>query len=407
LKELTIFTRIRNDFQKLSDLMTEANEDFVAEKVINNVVAEAPPVSRIVLYVDDLDRCPPRRVVEVLQAIHLLLAFPLFVVVVAVDARWVRRSLLDRFALMLSRQTATTNGAPRKGPETRTPVPALPGEGATPDDYLEKIFQIAFWLRPLSEATSKTLVQNLTKSDGPVVSSPPQAAESAKPAEGEQQKTAGSPPALGGQAAPSGAPSGAGVSSAAPVTGQRFEWTPVTAQPRTLHISDSEREYMEKLALLIGRSPRAVKRFLNSYRLIKAMLQPWELTSFVGSGQLGATDGLYHPTMLLLATVTGAPELGQMICSSLRQRTGDDFEAWLTSVAPHGRLDGYREWSTISAELRTIHRRYSASTLHTLRLAAERVDRFAFTPSRLPEREESSAPAGRKKSRTPSTPRPQ
>ena len=45
------------------------------------------PIERIVLYIDDLDRCPPERVVEVLQAVHLLLAFELFVVVVAVDAR--------------------------------------------------------------------------------------------------------------------------------------------------------------------------------------------------------------------------------------------------------------------------------------------------------------------------------
>jgi hypothetical protein len=33
-----------------------------------------PPLQRIVLYVDDLDRCPPRRVVEVLTAVHLMLA---------------------------------------------------------------------------------------------------------------------------------------------------------------------------------------------------------------------------------------------------------------------------------------------------------------------------------------------
>lgn len=49
------------------------------------------PVERIVLYIDDLDRCPPKRVVEVLEAVHLLLAFPLFVVVVGVDVRWVSR----------------------------------------------------------------------------------------------------------------------------------------------------------------------------------------------------------------------------------------------------------------------------------------------------------------------------
>ena len=52
-----------------------------------------PPLERIVLYIDDLDRCPPRRVVEVLEAVHLMLALELFVVVVAVDARWLIRSL--------------------------------------------------------------------------------------------------------------------------------------------------------------------------------------------------------------------------------------------------------------------------------------------------------------------------
>ena len=36
-------------------------------------------IDRIVLYIDDLDRCRPRQVVEVLQAVHLLLALDLFV----------------------------------------------------------------------------------------------------------------------------------------------------------------------------------------------------------------------------------------------------------------------------------------------------------------------------------------
>jgi KAP family P-loop domain len=54
---------------------------------------ELPEIDRFVLYIDDLDRCPPRRVVEMLDAIHLLLAVPLFVVVVAVDPRWLLRSL--------------------------------------------------------------------------------------------------------------------------------------------------------------------------------------------------------------------------------------------------------------------------------------------------------------------------
>ncbi len=44
--------------------------------------ARLPRIDRIVLYIDDLDRCPEVKVVEVLQAVHLLLAYPLFVVVV-------------------------------------------------------------------------------------------------------------------------------------------------------------------------------------------------------------------------------------------------------------------------------------------------------------------------------------
>ncbi|MFI5916755.1 P-loop NTPase fold protein [Dactylosporangium sp. NPDC051541] len=54
------------------------------------------PVDRIVLYIDDLDRCPPETVVRVLEAVHLLLALPLFVVVVGVDATLLARALRNQ-----------------------------------------------------------------------------------------------------------------------------------------------------------------------------------------------------------------------------------------------------------------------------------------------------------------------
>ena len=41
-----------------------------------------------------------------LQAIHLLLYFPLFVVVVAVDARWVSRSLMVRYKELIGDEQA-------------------------------------------------------------------------------------------------------------------------------------------------------------------------------------------------------------------------------------------------------------------------------------------------------------
>ena len=72
--------------------------------------SNAPPpdvkavFERIILYIDDLDRCPPSKVVQVLQAVHLLLSFPLFVVIVAVDARWVGSSLETHYGKLLKRQ---------------------------------------------------------------------------------------------------------------------------------------------------------------------------------------------------------------------------------------------------------------------------------------------------------------
>jgi hypothetical protein len=43
--------------------------------------------------IDDLDRCSPERVVNVLEAVHLLFDDELFVVLLAVDTRWLEQSL--------------------------------------------------------------------------------------------------------------------------------------------------------------------------------------------------------------------------------------------------------------------------------------------------------------------------
>ena len=76
---------IQRDFDALSKLIDEQNEG-----VLRTDEGGKPPapetLNRIILYIDDLDRCDPERVIDVLQAVHLLLAFPLFVVVVAVDS---------------------------------------------------------------------------------------------------------------------------------------------------------------------------------------------------------------------------------------------------------------------------------------------------------------------------------
>jgi len=56
-----------------------------------------PRIDRVVLYIDDLDRCSSDKVLEVLEAVHLLLALELFIVVVGVDPRWLERSLRHQY----------------------------------------------------------------------------------------------------------------------------------------------------------------------------------------------------------------------------------------------------------------------------------------------------------------------
>ena len=98
---------------------------------------DAPrPIDRIVLYIDDLDRCSSEQVVEVLQAVHLLLALDLFVVVVGVDPRWLLRSLRREY------RSDADDGAQPTGQDRWWET--------TPQDYLEKIFNIPFALPRMS-----------------------------------------------------------------------------------------------------------------------------------------------------------------------------------------------------------------------------------------------------------------
>ncbi len=74
-------------------------------------------IERIVIFIDDLDRCPAKEVIRVLEAVNLLFGFELFVVVVAVDSRW-----LHPFARR-SVQRGLRQGGPR-----RAHAAELPGE---------------------------------------------------------------------------------------------------------------------------------------------------------------------------------------------------------------------------------------------------------------------------------------
>lgn len=262
-QHLGIVSLIRNDFSALSDLLSDAAE---------SDAAGLPSVDRIVLYIDDLDRCPEGRVVEVLEAVHLLLAFPLFIVVVGVDSRWLQHALRERY---------------RSFRET---------EAATPEAYLEKIFQIPFTLRRMDPAGFGRLIDSHFK-----------VRDDAAP----QQSSAAAvrPPAGTGAVAPAvgGGVSGtttapANVASSAPSPGGGAA-TGLRVQPRLLRITEAERAFMRKLAPLIA-TPRAANRFANSYRLLRVRLTSEREAAFLGTN--GVAE--YPLVALLLASLIGYPK---------------------------------------------------------------------------------------------------
>jgi hypothetical protein len=216
-QHLGIVASVRADFQTLSDLMKAMHKEPALQ------IAGERPIDRIVLYIDDLDRCPSEKVVAVLEAIHLILAFELFVVVVGVDVRWVARSLTEKYpnhlslAMFSGRQAKSTDG-----------VDDFAGVSAL--DYIEKIFQIPFWLPPMEEDAGRNMIAEMI---------PPPQEEGLPPSESDTSSSP-SPPV---QANSAKAREASPTSEARPV-----EAAEVTSQPQLLNIEPAEREFMLSLA---------------------------------------------------------------------------------------------------------------------------------------------------------------
>lgn len=311
-KHLGVLALVRNDFETLSGLIEEENWHLSPDGADDGRypgktrfatpeqegVNAASRINRIVLYIDDLDRCPPKKVVEVLQAVHLLLAFPLFVVVVGVDARWIKQSLQVRYRELLDEGGGLPAGGSLSSEEL------LIGR-ATTDDYLEKIFQIPFWLRPMDEARTADMVRGLLA--GSVVAAPPST---------DPTVDSTPPPATPSPASDQAPPPPADADAAARPVAVRVDAIvrePEVAAPavepqvnlESLEFRPEELDFMAGLAPLLDRSPRALKRFVNVYRLVKAGLTREEQRTFYDTGEQSPPP--YQAVLFLLAVDTGFP----------------------------------------------------------------------------------------------------
>ncbi|MEP7007489.1 MAG: P-loop NTPase fold protein [Sphingomonas bacterium] len=254
-----------------------------------NAAMPSRSFGRIILYIDDLDRCPPGKVVEVIQAVHMLLSFRLFVVFVAVDARWVKHALHEIYEKQLT--GSKTSDAPLAVSDT-----------ATAEDYMEKIFQIPYWVQPLrdtaaagfinklvadfqngqkgGEGAADTLDQALAGEDEETTDSGQSGAVPAAIAESAATDGArsGNGDALGGETMASGEGLGTGAGSSVSdadnsVTNSHSDRDGAAAlfEAEKLELVDADLRALAALAPTIGDSPRRVKRFFNTYLLIQAI----------------------------------------------------------------------------------------------------------------------------------------
>lgn len=318
--------RVHTDLRRLNDSAREAFADWSDAGSVGQ-----PPLERVILYIDDLDRCSPRKVVDVLAAVHLLLALPLFVVVVAVDPRWLQRCLEQYHSELFGGSDGT--GA------------------VTPLDYLDKIFQVVFALRPMGEQ-AEDFIKDLVPADDPLPGEaderpappPPDAEPHPGPARDRSRSSDADPP----------------PDPAAP------------PQPEQLRLRSVELEFIVRLRELLE-TPRAVKRFVNLYRLVRAPVVDEKLDRFLGADGKGE----FQAVLVLLAVLVAAPASCRMLIQALTPDRGGSVVDLMEELAssdqsPHAR-DVWTRLLTVMRGSDPVH-----DSLTTYREWAGTIARFSF-----------------------------
>ena len=135
-EQLGLLQQVKSDIEELTNCLV-IQEDDSPETQDKKRESFVRGPARVVLYIDDLDRCPPHKVVEVLEAVQLLVKTSLFIVVLAIDDRYISRALEDVYKGVLKRR-----GKP------------------SGIDYLEKIIQIPYRMRSISLINLKSYLQS-------------------------------------------------------------------------------------------------------------------------------------------------------------------------------------------------------------------------------------------------------
>lgn len=335
-------SKVENLIRSSGEALTEAEKE--------ELQARPPPpqpfFSRIVLYVDDLDRCPPDKVVEVLQAIHMLLYFPLFVVFVAVDARWVDRALQSEFPMLVEPDPGLAGDSEQSAVEAGRPS----GSSARAEHYLEKIFQIPFWVQRMTPAAGSRFVEAL--------------AESAVLADDKR---------LPREETDAGVAERADADEAVAATEPAEPGAAERPRRMQIAISREELEDLKAFAPIVGTSPRRLKAYVNRYFLMR--------TAYFGGSRGGIPASVSCAAAALLAAVTGAPRASRTLLSTLSSAQFTSLADLAREVAADQDSEEQRLLETFVATLQRRENEIDAlepGLVESLRVMAAQARRYSF-----------------------------
>ena len=310
-KHLGVIHEVQGDLKRMADLLKRAHK----EKA--NVAQDRDDRLsdlRIILYIDDLDRCSPERVVQVLEAVKLLVSNELFLVVVAVDPRWLHASINLHF----NRLIAGTGDGPNL---------------ATSHDYLEKIFQIPLLLPDMDEDGHRSVVRDLTagiiedstgsnQHEGSRTSrsESPSVVDARESSEGRNTTPAIEPV---GPAIDTGEPRGPGASGDPAVSVQQVVQL-APPELASLRLTQDEADWIAAAGPLIS-TPRASKRLVNTYLLFRASQPAEDVYQVVRSGDAQAA-------VVLLGALAGFPALAEDLVDRIKDTNAEpsaDLMRWL------------------------------------------------------------------------------
>lgn len=238
----------RKDFRNKVGFMAEIQDEL---RQISDSIKKLDKLrdqkTRFVIFVDDLDRCPPEKAVEVLEAIMLLLSDRTedpFIIFLAMDARVLVKAVEKRYGEVLTEA------------------------GISGYEFLDKIVQIPFRIPPANDDAIKNYVNSLLYQSYEAQKKDEQPADLEQPAgtetpsnvdvniENQVRDVDKTPP-----------------TPTQPDVRKDAESSADTAPPAEEEpFTQAEKDAFASFSNYISRNPRRVKRIVNIYRLARILL---------------------------------------------------------------------------------------------------------------------------------------